>query len=131
MPSRFVLKENRDRNRPMAKKMPKAQLADALAASDRIFEVSCEIRGRAGLKPLERSRTYVEARARLGAPKAVKVLGPAETLAELAKRRSKLDRDRDALDRDIRELAASKTVGASMIARALGISRQRVYQLAA
>lgn len=130
MPSRFVTTANRDRNRPMAK-MTKVQLADALAAHDRIMAESCEIRRRAGLPVLEENEIVKAARARMGAGKVPKVLSPSEQLADLVRRRQKLDRVREQFDADLRALAQSKSIPAAMIARGLGVSRQRIYQLAA
>ncbi|MBS1892838.1 MAG: hypothetical protein JST59_16205 [Actinobacteria bacterium] len=126
----FILKQNRDRNRSMSK-MPKGQLSEALAASDRIYDISCEIRNRHSKPPLERSLTYRTASARMGDAKPVKAVDPAQSLGEIAKRRKKLDRDREKLDADIKALIESRAVPMAMIARSLGVSRQRIYQLAA
>lgn len=126
----MMLKANRDRNKPMAK-MSKAQLAEALAAHDRIKEASTAIRRRAGLDPVADNQLIEASRERMGAAKAPKLLTPSEQLAELVKRRQKLDRDREKYDADLRELIGSRKVAVSMIARALGLSRQRCYQMVA
>lgn len=129
MPSRgFVLKVNRDRNRPMAK-MNKGQLADALAAHDRVMALSCEIRERSGLAPLDDNQLISEARARMSRSKAPVVLQGADALADLVRRRRRLERDREAFDNDLARLVGSGEVAMSMIARSMGVSRQRIYQI--
>ncbi|MBS1863029.1 MAG: hypothetical protein JSS68_15110 [Actinobacteria bacterium] len=130
MATQFVTKGQRERNRPM-RRMNRAQLTNALAAHDRIQAISDEIRRRHGLAPVPENVIVREARARLAAFKAPRVLSPSEALAELVKRRQKLDREREAFDADLLALIRSGEVPKAMIARAMGITRQRVYQLAA
>ncbi len=124
----MIGKDARSRNRFMAK-LSKAQLADAVAAHDRIQALSDDIRKRAGLEPVPESRALVEARERLSGSKVARELSPADMLAELVKRRRMLETARKAFDKDLAALAAGGQVGVSMIARSLDLSRQRVYQI--
>lgn len=139
----WLLKKNRDRNKPMSK-MGREQLAQAIAASDRIGAISAEIRARHGLPPVPDSSPLAAARVRLaeliakdaakGTRKAkppARERTPAEMADELAKRKRAWKREGEELDREIAALAASGDVGATLLGRKLGVSRQRVYQLAA
>lgn len=87
MGNTFTLKATRDRNRSMAK-MPRAQLAAAIAARDRIAAVSTEIRERHGLPPLADGSTIAGARARLASMAKPKALDPAELRRKLEKVRA-------------------------------------------
>lgn len=106
-------------------------LERALAASERIMRISTQIRERHGLEPLEDNRIVTQWRAALAATHNER--GLSSRVEELAKRRAKLERDQKALSRDLRELVAlakaSRGVSVTEVARGLGISRQRVYQL--
>jgi hypothetical protein len=62
----YTSKARRARNRPMAK-LPRAELAAAVGAYDRVLVVSTEIRGRHGLAPLDDGQSIGAARARLAA----------------------------------------------------------------
>lgn len=144
----WQLKANRDRNKPMAK-MNREQLEGVIAAADRIRAESDAIRARYDLPPVADSAPMREARERLAlliakdAEKATKrrpsraakaperVLTPAERADELAARKRAWKREGEALDREIAEFAASGDLGATALGRTLGVSRQRVYQLAA
>lgn len=121
----YVSAEWRARNRPVLKQS-RAGLATALDAHSRIHAVSTEIRARHGLGALDDGQTVRGWRVKLAGSAPLAVV----SLDDLAKRRAKIKRDEAKLDRDLRELIASKTVPAVRIAEALGVSRQRVYQLA-
>ena len=136
---RWALKANRDRNRSMAK-MPREQLSSAVDTYDRILAESTAIRARHGLAPVVDGETIRAARKRLAELPARKTrkrakcqgaLTPDGQLAEIAKRRREIERERVALDAEVAALAASGSVKVSAIAKALGVSRQRVYQLSA
>lgn len=135
----------RARNKPMAK-MGREQLERALASHDRIQAISDEIRARHGLEPVPENQIIQAARERMAllatreAGKRTRKpsratsrekLTSAELAADLAKRKRAWKRDGEALDAEIAALAASGDLGATRLARALGVSRQRVYQLAA
>lgn len=128
----------RNRNRSMPK-MTRDRLSSAVDAYDRILAVSTEIRSRHGLAPVAEGQSISGARARLAkmsvrkgrkAPSLDQSLGltPLERLAAVAKDRAALDRERERIDAEIKSLVGQ--VPATRIAAALGISRQRVYQLA-
>jgi hypothetical protein len=118
----------------------RAQLESALDASARILAISAEIRERSGLQPLapslsvrlwsDRLRNMAPAKVRKVAAKHQVSLTPDKAVADIARRRKALDRERMQLDREIAALVETKAVKVSRIAQALGISRQRVYQLA-
>lgn len=61
-------------------------------------------------------------------PKAA--MTPDDVVADLAKRRDKVRRERVSIERDTRALVESGDMSAAEIARRLGVSRQRVYQIA-
>lgn len=135
----FQLKANRDRNRP-ADKMPAEQLRAALAAHDRIMAVSTEIRARHGLEALPESDAVsswrvrlveleTKAPARAKAPRTV-ALTVDEQLAELAKRRRRIDREQLEVRAEAVRMFKERLAGATKIGDALGVKRQRVYQLA-
>lgn len=139
----MLLKANRDRNRELTKQ-PLEALERSAVVRDRIKAESTAIRARAGLPPVPengieraaRERTEMlqakaAAKASRKRPKARKVSKAVDPLANLAQRRRDHQEAGDALDKDTRALIASKEYGAAEIALALGISRQRVYQLAA
>lgn len=76
----------------------------------------------------QRMQFVTKCRAKAGDKAASKA--PLDPLVDLAKRRLAHKRAGDELDRETRTLIASRQYGATEIALALGISRQRVYQLA-
>jgi len=125
----FTSKAFRNRNREMIKQ-PKASIATALAAHDRIQAISDEIRGRHGLPLVPEAPRVMAWRAKVGP---VKVQSLAERAAALAASRAKLERDRVKVDRELAALAeeARGTREVTRIADLLGLSRQRLYQLAA
>jgi hypothetical protein len=114
---------------PAMIKQSRAKINAALAAHDRIQAESDEIRERHGLPPVPENETVLAWRAKVGAAPA-KVLSPAAQAAELAKRRRKLKRDSEELDREIAALAVSGELPAARLARALGVTRQRIHQVA-
>jgi hypothetical protein len=128
------------RREPPTVKQAKAKVEAALAAHDRIQAESDAIRQRHGLPPVPENTIVRAWRAKLATAKlkaakrepAAKVepSSPLELVADLAERRAKLKREGEQLDRELRELVASRAVPVSRLALALGISRQRVYQLA-
>jgi len=136
----FILKENRDRNRPVMK-AGRERVEAAIAAHDRIQAISDEIRTRHGLEPVAESEIVQSWRLRLlelnskpsksRKSKPATVLTPTERLADLSKRRRQHRREGDALDAELRELIASREIPMQEIALAVGLTRQRVYQLAA
>jgi len=95
--------------------------------------VSDAIRERAGLPPVPETRLIKECRALLGSGDR-NAPDPLAAARELAKARAAHGRKARELDRDARELA-KRAVGSdanvSAVARALGVTRQRIYQLAA
>jgi hypothetical protein len=117
--------EWRGRNKPIMRQS-RAGVESALDAHDRIRRVSTEIRERHSLSALEDGLTVRAWRVKLAGSAPLASI----SLDDLAKRRAKIKRDEAKLDRDLRELVASRTVPAVRIAEALGVSRQRVYQLA-
>jgi hypothetical protein len=145
----WQLKSNRDRNRPMAK-MKREQLEAALLAHDRIQAVSDEIRARAGLPPVPENSITKGARDRLAllvAKDAAKGSKRKPSRATSAAVSSGSPRDAltpDALEawrqkheREAEEIRAAavamfreRVAGATRIGKALGVKRQRVYQLA-
>jgi hypothetical protein len=131
----FILKENRARNQ--FKSMTAMQ--SALVAHDRILAISTEIRKRHGLEPLGDSQAVKLWRAKVDAAPALRkasakrqadLSGP-DWVADVARRRRKIDAERLALDAEIKAMVERKAIPVSRIASALGISRQRIYQLAA
>lgn len=127
----FTTKAMRDRNRPILKQS-KASIWAALAAHDRIQAVSDEIRARHGLKPVPESDMVKRWVAKVsGSKKAPRTL--AERASALAASRVKLERERAKVDRELAEIAAAvKGTGeVTKVALVLGLSRQRLYQLAA
>lgn len=142
----YISADWRRRNKPLGK-----QSADDIRAwleaphRKRIREESDAIRARKGLEPVPDNEIVCGARSRLAeleakpskrkaaAPK--RELTPAERVSAAAKRRRELEREREALDAEIRELVAlaqsDPSISVSGIARSLGLSRQRLYQVAA
>lgn len=127
--------------------MPKTRerLESALESHDRIQALSDAIREREGLPPVPENGIVTAWRQMLAAlpekkakrkavPKRQEALTPAAQVRELAKRRRDLEREREAVDAETRrlvELAQSeRSLSVSGIADALGLSRQRLYQLA-
>lgn len=124
----------KSRNRPLLK-LNRSQLEEAVQGYDRILAISTDIRRRAGLPPIEDGPTIKAARIKLAeAPvksrRAKKVLAPRDMVADLAKRRRKAEKERETVDKAIAELVRDKILPVSVVAAELGVSRQRVYQLA-
>ena len=143
----------RYRNRPMLK-MDRGQLERAFAVRDRIQQESDVIRSRAGLPLVPESPYTMRARARLAelvakdeAKGAKRKPSRATSAAPVAAASSGSSRDAltpDALeawrrkhDREADEIRAAavamfrdRVAGATRIGAALGVKRQRVYQLA-
>ena len=70
-------------------------------------------------------------RASTGKRKApARVLTPGERADDLAARKRKWKREGEALDAEIAAFAASGDLGATALGRKLGVTRQRIYQLA-
>jgi hypothetical protein len=146
----WQLKANRDRNKPMMK-MNREPLEGALAARDRIQAVSDEIRARAGLPPVPESPHMMRVRGRLGelvakdagkrkrkpsratsAAAAASSGSPRDALTPDALEAWRQQHEREA--EEIRSAAVAmfreRVAGATRIGKALGVKRQRVYQLA-
>jgi hypothetical protein len=104
------------------------------ARPDSVQAVSDEIRARAGLPPIE-SRFTRQCRELVGEiGKPAEPVADAETrAADLARRRAAHDRKAAAMDAELREIiaAAQAERKVSAVARRLGLSRQRLYQIAA
>lgn len=127
-------------------KRNREELQSAVDAYDRIQKVSDEIRARHSLPPVEEGPVIQGLRAELeakGKPRKRKA-APAKREAELtatqrldaiAKRRRELERERERLDVDLAALVADTQAGhceeltVSAIARKVGLTRQRLYQL--
>lgn len=127
----------RRRERPMVKQ-PKAAIRQALAYHDEIQAISDEIRARHGLPPVPENTIVRSWREKVGEAEQAKAtatrkrqaaLSPAEQVDDLAKRRAKLARERERLDREVGELVAAKAVPITAMAKRLGLTRQRLYQL--
>ena len=123
------------RRKPPTVKQGRARIEAAIAGHDRIQAESDAIRQRHGLPPVPENTVVTSWREKLAAsPKAkaakAEASSPLEQVADLAERRAKLKREGERLDRELRELVASRAVPVSRLALALGVSRQRVYQLA-
>lgn len=135
----------RYRNRPMLK-MDRGQLERAFAVRDRIAEESAAIRARVGLPPVEESPYTMRARARLAELVAKDAGKPSRSTssAKTVQRAALPELTPDALEawrrkheregEEIRTAAVAmfrdRVAGATRIGKALGVKRQRVYQLA-
>jgi len=142
MAANWQRKEFKARNKPMDK-MGREPLEAALAAHDRIQAISDEIRARHGLPIVPESPRIMAARSRLlqlqskGSRKAPskarkakpRELTPDERLKAVAERRSELRKALAETTREVCELRDSKEVPVTVIASALGVKRQAVYQL--
>lgn len=99
-------------NRSLAK-APDKRIETALAAHDRLQAISTEIRGAAGLEPLPEGEAVQAWRGRLAlleskpkakprkAAKCKAELSPSDWVAEIARRRRQLERERLAIDAEI------------------------------
>lgn len=125
-------KANRSRNRETLKR-PVADIAAALEAHDRIQAISDQIRARHGLAPVGESRRVSVLRERVGGyvPDALPSL--AERAKALAASRVKLELQRQKINAEMTQLASAVkgTREVTRVARVLGVSRQRLHQLAA
>jgi hypothetical protein len=126
-------RERKRRNRP-----PKTreELEHRLAVHERFMAESTAIRERHGLPPLKENSITTMHRAALAAldakePKKAP-LTVLERAAQVKKAEDKMERERQRIEREKREVAAeareSREVG--KVAQVLGVTRQRVYQLA-
>jgi hypothetical protein len=143
LPLKDFLREKKRRNRP-----PKTreELEHALAVHERSLAAANEVRSRLGMDPLAENQSVKGWRAKLAAlpepkrkakraaPKAQAPLTPSQRVAALARRRRELEREREAVETEVRELVSlaqsEKGITVSAVASALGLSRQRLYQLA-
>lgn len=120
----------------------RAELESALDAHDRIQAISDEIRSRSGLPPLPENGIVTGWRLALEkAPAARKVkakapavrqaeLTPAAQVAAIRRRREAHEAEGEALRSEALGLFRSGVAGATAVGTALGVKRQRVYQLA-
>lgn len=135
----------RERNKPMVR-MNREQLERAFAARDRIQAESDAIRARLGLAPVPESPYMMQARARLAELVAKDAGKPSRSTssAKTVQRAALPELTPDALEawrrkheregEEIRTAAVAmfrdRVAGATRIGKALGVKRQRVYQLA-
>ena len=119
------------RERKRRNRAPKSreELEHALAGHDRMLAVSTEIRSRHGKGPLDDNSIIRGYRAKLEALGRPVERKAADPLADIAKRRRQLEHERTVLEYAVRE-AKLAGLPVSKIAKAMGVSRQRVYQLA-
>lgn len=140
-------KASRARNKPMVK-MNREQLEGVMIVADRIREESDAIRARLGLEPVTDSVPMQQARARLrelvakDAGKRKPSRAPAGVVPSPGSSRDLLTVDaleswRRKHEREGEEIRAAavamfrdRVAGATRIGEALGVKRQRVYQLA-